>query len=179
LKQIETEGLATFRKTRWFCSLVVAFAGIAMPSSAVLAVPTAPLQFSGISIPVSPFSPWISGINNSGQIVGSYLATDSTWHGFIDKLSSNEQFDPSTFAEIITPGPWDPFPEESIMGFNDLGQITGLYHDPLTGSARAYVASLESTTDVPEPSTLLLFGAGIIGIAAMRRRRRQGIGCSV
>ena len=46
--------------------------------------------------------------------------------------------------------------------------------DPSDNTLAGNTVRIEVPTTVPEPSTLLLIGSGLLGIAAVRRRRRRG-----
>lgn len=65
------------------------------------------------------------------------------------------------------------------------GITSGIHHDPLSGggpgiaagalldgdSATLYIDGVQAAPQVPEPATLMLFGTGVIGLAATYRRR--------
>ena len=98
-----------------------------------------------IDVPGATFTE-VFGINDAGQTAGRYL--DATgYHGFLDSGGS--------FTPINVPGTDNG---TQVFGINDTGKIVGRYEDT-TG------------TGVPEPSSLLLLGCGILGLAAWRWKR--------
>jgi len=54
-------------------------------------------------------------------------------------------------------------------GINDLHQIVGTYEDS-NGTYHGFLAEEESQSTVPEPATLLLFGAGLLTLKVRMRR---------
>jgi hypothetical protein len=52
---------------------------------------------------------------------------------------------------------------------NDAGQITG--YGTIGGQTHAFVLTPVMVAEVPEPGTLALMGAGIIGLGLVRRRK--------
>ena len=60
------------------------------------------------------------GLNNEGQIVGSYVGTDTNTHGFVYDVRSN------TYQTIDAPGANG---QTVINGLNDRGQLVGFYLD--------------------------------------------------
>lgn len=104
---------------------------------------------TGQSTPISfpgAFSTSVSSVNNSGQIVGTYLdANTDLFHGF--------SFFNGNYQELDVPGSVQTF-----MGtINNLGQIVGQYED----SAGAYHGFLASTAQLVDPVPDLLSGAAV------------------
>ncbi|MEO5657508.1 MAG: PEP-CTERM sorting domain-containing protein [Nitrospiria bacterium] len=102
------------------------------------------------------------GINNHGDIAGFY--SDSTGTGYsgfvIDGDSSTVNWG------ITVPGAYSTM----IYGINDAGDIVGTF---LGSDHRVYGFLGSSIKSVPEPSSLLLFGAGLIGLTIWGRKQRR------
>jgi probable HAF family extracellular repeat protein len=94
-----------------------------------------------------------SGINDAGQIVGSFADNSGFGHGFLDTGGS--------FTQIDVPGAI--FTEAS--GINDAGQIVGRIADS-TLDQHGFLATPVSA--VPEPTTLSLL-SWAISFTALRR----------
>jgi probable HAF family extracellular repeat protein len=97
-----------------------------------------------------------SGVNTSGQIVGTYL-DDSGVYGFLRDVMGDFVTidDPSATRGTL------------VQAINDAGQIVGSYMDDsgLHGFLATPIAA------VPEPASLLVFGAGLLGLLVCRGKR--------
>jgi len=81
------------------------------------APPPAPLTYTNIDLP-GVVTTVASNINNSGQIVGSYVDSLGTQHGFVTEKDGG-------FTTIDFPGAVST----TGLGINDKGEVTGSYTD--------------------------------------------------
>jgi len=114
---------------------------------------------------------WINGINNEGQMVGIIILPE-----YPDGGESFLYDDETGFVDLMTLLPeksgWSRLGADDI---NDYGQIVGT--GTINGESHAFLM-----TPIPEPMTVILLLAGLIGIQAKRRqyclttsRRRKAV----
>lgn len=90
-------------------------------------------------------------INEAGEIAGTYTDTLGLRHGFV-RIGD-------IYTEVTGPDGTAFLP----IDFNNSGQLLGTFE----GSGLSYLAT---PTGVPEPSTALLLGTGLLAFNALRRR---------
>jgi probable HAF family extracellular repeat protein len=105
-----------------------------------------------------------NGINARGQVTGySYPAGTFVGHAFV--------WDPATgmrdLNDLVAPG--TGWILEGGSGINDAGQIAG--SGTIGGERHAFLLTPVTVAEVPEPGTLALMGAGVIGLGLFRRRK--------
>lgn len=76
-------------------------------------------------------------------------------------------YDAGVFTRVLNPpGAFNTI----VTDINDAGELVGWYYDK-NGTMHAFAAS--GIQAVPEPSSLVLVVAGVIGLAASLRRRER------
>jgi probable HAF family extracellular repeat protein len=104
-----------------------------------------------------------SDINSVGQIVGwSSIESNNGYHATL--WSNGVAID---LNDLIDNTDWFLKGAASI---NDKGQIVG--NGIINGEQHAFLLTPDSATPVPEPSTIVLFGTGILVFEFLRRRVR-------
>lgn len=98
-----------------------------------------------------------------GNSLSDYLGV------YIDRCCDNGSF---YFASDAGVGPESPF--HFNFGCVVLGSVCDITDLLTPGAVEAgYTATFFSAGDVPEPLTLSVFGAGLVGAVAMRRRKKN------
>ena len=108
-------------------------------------------------------SSYALGINDLGSVVGDSNNSSNSQHGFL--FSGGVLSDLNTL--LANASGWTVTAAYSI---NDAGQIAGIATNA-SGAQRAVLLNPNGPTATPEPGTLLLLSAGLIGIALFKRRR--------
>jgi hypothetical protein len=112
--------------------------------------------FTTIADPSATAGTFATGINDSGQIAGFYTDNDGT-HAFVDVEGAFTNFDDPLATGVTV-----------AFGINNAGDVAGYYVD--ASGDHGFIAS--PTSDLPEPASLGLFGAGVAIIGLTRRRAR-------
>ena len=112
-----------------------------------------------------PFS-FSSGNFNSNAVTGTWSIASSFWTNFAQAVISihvgNGNGNPDYFAWLIAPNA-----SSGTLSYSRLsGGGGGFSNIKLWGRGTP-------TTQVPEPTSLMLFGAGLLAFAAQRRLRRK------
>ena len=161
-------------------------------STAALAID---FTFTTIDFPAYRINTIPTAINNRGEIVGWYAERDviGPLHGFLlsngnfttidfpgshlteprginDKSQIVGKYDSANNNFLLSEGSFTALPNfpgangTVAYGINDRGQIVGSYSDAI--GFHGFIAS-----PVPEPSTILLLGSGLIGLLGFARRK--------
>jgi probable HAF family extracellular repeat protein len=115
-------------------------------------------KLTSLEFPGSTFTQAL-GVNNEGEVVGFYMDSSGLTHGFVYDNGQYASFDDPLGVGMTT-----------INGLNDKGQIVGFY-GPGGTADNGFLAS-----PVPEATTLLLLGTGLLGLALLIRKKSQAAG---
>lgn len=107
--------------------------------------------------PTGSMGTMLLGLNDNGLAVGLYTDAGGTQHGLLYDLNNN------TFQNVD-----DPFGvgATTINGINDLNQLVGFY---VNGDDNTIGLLADP---VPEPASLSLLAAGLLGMGAFARNRK-------
>jgi hypothetical protein len=129
-------------------------------------------------------SPFLSGLFLSDRSGGFHTASVTDTPLFIDETCCQISKDSLTFSSIDLPAgtspltldnavAGEPFGPHGAMWDQNSGGLSTAYDDPALGAIPSKASYIHGTT-TPEPSSILLFGSGILGLAGVLRRRLMG-----
>jgi probable HAF family extracellular repeat protein len=94
---------------------------------------------------------------------GTPVAGNDAYHAFLYSSGTMQDLSSLVSAE-------NDWILQYASGINDLGQIVGRMNNRSTGQTDAFLLTPDAAP-VPEPSTMLLLGGGIAGLAFWRRKK--------
>lgn len=107
-----------------------------------------PYRYKLLNIPGAVGHDAANGINDFGEIVGGYTASDGTGYGFLD-IGGH-------FQTIAVPGASDT----QALGINNLGQIVGFYDYP-SGAFQGFIDDHGTFTTIDAPNADSTVPSGI------------------
>jgi hypothetical protein len=123
----------------------------------------------GSTLPFSIFQEFTTATNQSYDISFAYQARANDQEKFsFDVISGSDNLD-WLLSDHTTNG-WRIF-SESFVAAGTTTKIMFTSVNPLTGTVGNFLDDVRVTATVPEPGTLGLLSAGLIGLVAVRRRR--------
>lgn len=112
-------------------------------------LPAAQMNFKNIDEPIAQ-STFVSGINNSGKIVGTFTDANGVFHGYSDDNAGD------SFRQIDFPGSTSTL----AAGLNDRGEIVGNYTD-VNGIGHGFLLRDGNFITVDFPGAVSNFASGI------------------
>jgi len=107
-------------------------------------------------------------INELGQIVGRSQTSSGEWHPFIWENGIITDL----YEFIIDQYSWTIAGIDSGMDINESGQLLASLYFMENTKTRGFILT-PSADPIPEPTTMLLLGSGLVGLAGFRRRFKK------
>jgi hypothetical protein len=133
--------------------------------------PTNEQRYQAAAYLISQTAFFTSGGSNTSQAVGDQHYQNAAWR-LLDSGSNNLPFDMTengyivaALKQVMTTTP--------TYGFGAWAVISGPASPSGTLGAQQYQTFIAQVQPIPEPGTYALMGAGLVGLAMFRRRRRK------